>query len=90
MDGHGLSIFLFFVPFPGLYSLIGNEQAGFRCNNATNDHVFVLHCLVDLHLQQKKKLYCLSIDYKNAFDLVQIEVYCGTNWFKWVKIEKFH
>ena len=53
------------------YNLIGNEQAGFRCNNSTNDHIFVLHCLVDLYLQQKKKLFCLFVDYKKAFDLVQ-------------------
>ena len=52
-------------------NLIGNEQAGFRSNNSTTDHIFVLHCLVDLYLQRKKKLYCLFVDYKKAFDLVQ-------------------
>ena len=53
------------------YKLLGNEQAGFRCNNSTNDHIFSLHCLVDLYLQKKKRLYCLFVDYRKAFDTIQ-------------------
>ena len=52
-------------------NLLGNEQAGFRSNNSTYDHLFALHCLVDLYLQKKKKLFCLFVDYKKAFDTVQ-------------------
>ena len=34
------------------------------------DHVFALHCLIDVYLQ-RAKLFCAFIDYKNAFDSVQ-------------------
>ena len=51
--------------------LLGKEQAGFRKGYSTADHVFSLHCLIDLYLQRKKRLYCSFIDYKKAFDKVQ-------------------
>ena len=36
------------------------------------DHVFALHCLIDVYLQRKKKkLFCAFTDYKKAFDSVQ-------------------
>ena len=49
---------------------LGDEQAGFRSGFSTIDHVFVLHCLIDLYLSQRKRLYCAFVDYKKAFDLV--------------------
>ena len=51
--------------------LLGNEQAGFRKHNSTLDHMFALHCLVDIYLQRKKKLFCTFVDYRKAFDCVQ-------------------
>ena len=45
-------------------------QAGFREGYTTMDHVFVIRNLIDLFLSKKKKLFCLYIDYKKAFDLV--------------------
>ena len=35
------------------------------------DHVFALHCLIDVYLQRKKeRLFCAFIDYKKAADSV--------------------
>ncbi len=50
--------------------ILGEEQAGFRENYSTLDHIFVLHSLIDLYLHRKKRIYCAFIDYKKAFDLV--------------------
>ena len=52
-------------------NLLGQEQAGFRKGYSTTDHTFSLHCLIDLYLQRKKRLYCTFIDYRKAFDKVQ-------------------
>ena len=41
----------------------GNEQSGFRKGHSTMDHVFALHCLIDVYLQRKRKLFCAFIDY---------------------------
>ena len=50
--------------------LIRAEQAGFRNNFSTIDHICTLHCLVNLYLSKKKKLFCTYIDYKQAFDKI--------------------
>ena len=34
------------------------------------DHIFSLHCIIDIYLKNKKKLYCAFVDYKKAFDLI--------------------
>jgi hypothetical protein len=52
-------------------SLLGIEQSGFRKGHSTMDHVFALHCLIDVYLQRKRRLFCAFIDYKKAFDSVQ-------------------
>ena len=49
---------------------LGYEQAGFRTNHSTLDHIFSLHCIIDYFLSRKKKLFCLFIDYEKAFDNV--------------------
>ena len=51
--------------------LLGNEQAGFRKNYSTCDHIFALHVLIAIYTKVlKKKLYCCFVDYKKAFDSV--------------------
>jgi hypothetical protein len=66
-------------------SLLGNEQAGFRKQHSTTDHVFALHCLIDLYLQRRQKLYCTFIDYRKCFDSIQHSLLwekllkCGVN-----------
>ena len=52
-------------------SMIGQEQAGFRKGHSTIDHIFSLHCLIDLYLHRKKRLYCAFVDFRKAFDSVQ-------------------
>ena len=51
--------------------MLGVEQAGFRKGQSTIDHIFTLHCLIDVYLRKKKKLYCAFVDYRKAFDSVQ-------------------
>ena len=51
--------------------ILGTEQSGFRQGHWTMDHVFALHCLIDVYLQREKRLFCAFIDYKKAFDSVQ-------------------
>ena len=50
--------------------LLGNEQAGFRANFSTMDHILTLHMLIEWYKHKGKRLYCAFIDYKKAFDLV--------------------
>ena len=50
---------------------MGEEQAGFRENYSTFDHMFTLHALVDFYLHRKKRIYCAFVDYKKkAFDFI--------------------
>ena len=51
--------------------MLGVEQAGFRKGQSTIDHIFTLHCLIDVYLRKKKKLYCAFVDYRKAFDSIQ-------------------
>ena len=46
------------------------NQAGFRKNYSTSDHIFVLHSLFELLKLQKKKLFCAFVDFSKAFDSV--------------------
>lgn len=51
-------------------NILCEEQAGFRKDYSTIDHIFNLKCLIDLYLFRGRKLYCAFIDYKKAFDSV--------------------
>ncbi len=51
-------------------SLINETQAGFRHGYSTLDHIFLLKCVTDLFNWKKRKLFCLFVDYKKAFDMV--------------------
>ena len=51
-------------------NVIGEEQVGFRQGHSTLDHVFVLKNIIDLYIYKKKKLYCLFVDYRMAFDKI--------------------
>ena len=52
------------------HNTIGPEQAGFRAGHSALDHVFTLHCLIDLYLAKRKRLFCLFVDYEKAFDRI--------------------
>ena len=42
---------------------IGAEQAGFKSDFSTVDHIFVLKSLADLYLNKRKRLYCCYVNY---------------------------
>ena len=48
----------------------GEEQAGFRRDYSTTDHIFTLFAVIQKYLLHKKKLYVAFIDFKKAFDLI--------------------
>ena len=48
----------------------GEEQAGFRQDYSTTDHIFTLFAVIQKYLLHKKKLYVAFIDFKKAFDLI--------------------
>ena len=50
--------------------IINENQAGFRANHSTVDHIFSLKALTDLMFKSKQKLYCAFVDYEKAFDTV--------------------
>ena len=52
------------------YNVLCEEQAGFRKNYSTVDHIFSLKMLIDLYLAKGKKLFCSFIDYRKAFDSI--------------------
>ena len=53
------------------FEILGEEQAGFRKNHSTADHILVLYSLMDICTKKlKKKLYCTFVDYSKAFDTV--------------------
>ena len=59
--------------------IIGNEQAGFRNNFSTTDHLFSIYSIIDLLLESKKRLYVAFLDFEKAFDKI--------NWaFLWQKL----
>jgi hypothetical protein len=46
------------------------EQAGFRANYSTIDHIFTLYSIVQKYLLNKTKLYVAFVDFRKAFDSV--------------------
>ena len=51
-------------------NIINATQAGFRNGYCTLDHIFLLKCVIDLFSWRKKRLFCLFVDYRKAFDMV--------------------
>ena len=52
------------------YELICENQAGFRKVYSTTDNLFILRTLTTLMKHNRKKLFCLFIDFEKAFDKV--------------------
>ena len=50
--------------------LLKENQAGFRKQYSTLDHIFSLHTLIEILKASKQKLFCCFIDYSSAFDSV--------------------
>ena len=51
-------------------NIIKNNQAAFRKGYSTLDHIFSLHCLLNIYLSKGQKLYCAFVDYEKAFDKI--------------------
>ena len=49
--------------FVKAHDTVGPEQAGFKTDNSTIDHIFVLKTLADIYLNKRKRLYCCFVDY---------------------------
>ena len=56
--------------FLNTYDVLNENQAGFRAGYSTNDHIFVLHALIEILKSKKLKLFCSFIDFSKAFDSV--------------------
>lgn len=50
--------------------LITNSQTGFRKGFSTADNIFVINSLIEMMKSKSKKLFCVFVDYKQAFDSV--------------------
>ena len=46
------------------------EQAGFRKDYSTTDHVFTLYTIIQNYLSKNKKLYIAFVDFRKAFDSI--------------------
>lgn len=54
--------------------LLAEEQAGFRADRSTVDHIFSLLCIIQKSMAQNKgKVYLAFVDYHKAFDSVDRE-----------------
>ena len=58
------------VKFTNKYDTINQNQAGFRKNFSTSDHIFTLYYLTNLFKSQKKKLFVGFIDFSRCFDTI--------------------
>ena len=56
--------------FTSKNNIIPEEQAGFRSNYSTIDHIFTLYAMITMQFSKNKKLYVCFVDYKKAFDSV--------------------
>ena len=58
------------IEFVDTYKLLNENQAGFRKDYSTSDHIFVLSSLIEIVKAKKQKLYCAFVDFSQAFDSV--------------------
>ena len=49
---------------------LSENQAGFRKQYSTLDHIFTLHSLNEILKSRKQKLFCCFVDFSSAFDSV--------------------
>ena len=50
--------------------ILSENQAGFRQQYSTSDHIFSLYALIELLKSHKQKLFCCFVDFSSAFDSV--------------------
>ena len=56
--------------FIDTHKLLNENQAGFRKEYSTSDHIFVLSSLIEIIKSKKKHLSCAFVDFSQAFDTV--------------------
>ena len=56
--------------FSDEYSVICENQRGFRKGYSTTDNLFTIYTLITIMKNKKKKLFCAFIDFAKAFDTV--------------------
>ena len=52
------------------FSVLNENQCGFRKGYSTVDNIFVLHSFFELIKVKKKKLFATYVDFEKAFDTV--------------------
>lgn len=62
-------------------NILSGNQAGFRKNYSTMDHVFLFRGIIELFCRRKLNLFCAFIDYQKAFDTVERDAL-------WMKLTK--
>ena len=50
--------------------IISDVQAGFRKGFSTSDNIFIINALIDILKSRNKKLFCVFVDFQQAFDTV--------------------
>ena len=56
--------------FIDTYNILPEEQAGFRKEFSTTDHIFSLYAMVIKQFHKNRKLYVAFIDYRKCFDSI--------------------
>ncbi len=67
--------------FSDTMNVISENQAGCRQGYSTLDLIFLLKSVIDLFGWKKRRIFCLFVNYKTAFDMVCREAL----WYKLVK-----
>ena len=67
--------------FAEKYSIISENQFGFRKDKSTTDCLFILHGLIEHFLNKSEKFYCCFVDLSRAFDGLDRDVL----WHKLIK-----
>ena len=63
------------------YNVYIEAQSGFRRNMGTTDNIFILHGLINHHINTNQKLFCAFVDFTKAFDYVVRDII----WYKLIK-----
>ena len=63
-------------------NVLSDCQFGFRKGKSTVDALFILNSIVQKYLNEKKRLYCVFVDFKKAFDCI----YRNALWLKLYKV----
>lgn len=56
--------------FLELNEILNQNQAGFRKGLSITEHIFTLKTVIDIFISEKRKLYCVFIDFQKAFDTI--------------------